>query len=238
MADSVVRQRLTRDQIAIIAGEEKGQPQRIRALEGLVAAIDSDPIEAISSPVSGNTTYTISNVIGFQSILIRKANLVASAGGPFTLTITTGSGDVVYVPIAASGDTILSGDLLFDVYVDSSGNVISKDWEIYGSNSVALGYKLGSSGDASQFGTYVGKAMSNTTANYFGTTSGTTYFSQFFQTLGIPMVGSYFAVSNTEIGGSSRTTLHTSSNFQIQSFTGTIALNDSGYWGVWGRWRA
>jgi hypothetical protein len=135
MAETRASKQLTRDQFAIIAGPEKGQHQRITALEDLVASVNSDPTEAVSSPVSGNTTYTISNVIGFQSILIRKANLVASAGGPFTLTITTGSGDVVYVPIAAFGDTILSGDLLFDVYVDSSGNVISKDWVISGSNT-------------------------------------------------------------------------------------------------------
>ena len=153
MAETRASKQLTRDQFAIIAGEEKGQPQRIRALEDLVASVNTDPVEAVSSPVSGNTTYTISNVIGFQSILIRKANLVASAGGPFTLTITTGSGDVVYVPIAAFGDTILSGDLLFDVYVDSSGNVESKDWEIEGSN-VRGTYRSYPGGHISQIGVY------------------------------------------------------------------------------------
>jgi hypothetical protein len=148
VADSLVRQKLTRDQVAIIVGKEDGQPQRIRAFEDLLASIITDPVEVVTSPVSGDTTYTISNVIGFQSILIREANLVASAGGPFILTLTTGVGTVVEVPIAAFGDTITSGDLLFDVYVDSSGNLIAKDWGISGNNSNGR-YQIGSDGSLS-----------------------------------------------------------------------------------------
>jgi hypothetical protein len=53
----------------------------------------------------------------------------------------------VKVPIATSGDTITSGDLIFDIYVDDTGNVTSKDWDVSGSNSNGA-YKLSSTGDA------------------------------------------------------------------------------------------
>ena len=92
----------------------------------------------LSAAISGNTTYnTIPNVQGLYTVWIPVAYLKASAGGPFTLTLSTGVAgkSSVTVPIAASGDTITSTDLLFDVYVDGAGNLSSKAWEISGSNA-------------------------------------------------------------------------------------------------------
>ena len=59
----------------------------------------------------------------------------ASSGGPFTVTITTGTGKTVIVPIAASGDTLTSPDLQIEVTVDPSGNVRSASFTVSGSNS-------------------------------------------------------------------------------------------------------
>jgi len=69
------------------------------------------------------------------TIIIPAATLVSASGGPYTLTIKTASGTVVYVPIIKNGDTLLSGALQFNTYVDASGNVTSDAWEIEGSNS-------------------------------------------------------------------------------------------------------
>ena len=93
-------------------------------------------IKPLSGTVSGNTTYnTIPNVAGTHIIYIPAAYLVAASGGPWTLTLGTGSGTTVVVPIAAAGDTLLSGALLFNVYVDGSGNVTSDFFEVQGGNS-------------------------------------------------------------------------------------------------------
>ena len=59
----------------------------------------------------------------------------ASSGGPFTVTITTGTGKTVIVPIAASGDTLTSPDLQIEVTVDPSGNVRSASFTVSGSNA-------------------------------------------------------------------------------------------------------
>lgn len=93
--------------------------------------------QPLSSAISANTSYTLPNAPGLVSIYIPVAYLKASSGGPFTLTLTTGvSGKTnVVVPISPSGDTISSGYLLFDVYVDSVGNVVSKAWDIVGVNT-------------------------------------------------------------------------------------------------------
>ena len=71
------------------------------------------------------------------SILVPAATLKASAGGPFSVTLTTGvSGKSnIIIPISPSADTISSGNLLFDINIDSAGNISSKAWSIAGSNS-------------------------------------------------------------------------------------------------------
>lgn len=110
-------------------------------------------IQPIPGKVSSDVTYIV-NGLGVQTVLIKATSLKASSGGPYRLTITSGTGSDVLVPIAASGDTILSGDLLFDIYIDSSGNVISKAWEISGSNTDGV-YSKTSTGDMIQEGLYV-----------------------------------------------------------------------------------
>ena len=95
------------------------------------------PMQPLNAAPSGNTTYNLPNVYPAQyQIYIPKAYMVAASGGPYTLTIQTpAGGTTVIVPLSPTGDMISSGALLFDVYVDSSGNVASKQWQISGSNS-------------------------------------------------------------------------------------------------------
>ena len=61
----------------------------------------------------------------------------ASSGGPFTVTFTTGVAgkQTVAVPVNLATDTLTSGILQFDIFVDSVGNVSSSFWTVAGSNS-------------------------------------------------------------------------------------------------------
>ncbi len=106
----------------------------------------TNEIIAISGTTSSNITVTLyfnastQNGVKSYKVYIPSASLVAGSGGPYTLTITTGSGNSVWVPISATGNTLystsgVSNNLMFNIYVDSSGNVTSDDWQISGSNS-------------------------------------------------------------------------------------------------------
>lgn len=98
----------------------------ISTLSDLVRPITINPIQPLSAQISANTTYTLTAAQateGMKTILIPAAYLVASAGGPFTLTITTGAGTTETVTISAAGSTIISGDLMFNIQVDAGGNV-------------------------------------------------------------------------------------------------------------------
>ena len=106
----------------------------------------TNEIIAISGTTSSNRTITLyfnastQNGVKSYKVYIPSASLVAGSGGPYTLTITTGSGNSVWVPISATGNTLystsgVSNNLMFNIYVDSSGNVTSDDWQISGSNS-------------------------------------------------------------------------------------------------------
>jgi hypothetical protein len=104
---------------------------------GVSGSVPIPMVQPLSSAINANTTYNLpSTYPGEYIILIPAAYLKASSGGPYTLTIQTpAAGTSVKVPISASGDTILSGNLLFEVYVDASGNVTSDQWQISGSNT-------------------------------------------------------------------------------------------------------
>lgn len=93
------------------------------------------PLQPLTNPITTNTTYTIPSNIKSAIILIPATLLKAGTGGPWLLTITSGSGTTVTVPISASGDTITSPNLMFNIYVDGSGNVSSDAWTISGSNA-------------------------------------------------------------------------------------------------------
>lgn len=116
-----------------------GNTLSIATLSDVLRPMTIDPVIPISSPVSGDTTHNLTRTVeGVQLVYIAASNLVASAGGPFTLTITTGSGNTAKVPIAPAGLTISSGNLLFDIYVDESGNVENKAWIIEGTDGSAF----------------------------------------------------------------------------------------------------
>ena len=93
-------------------------------------------INPLPARPSGNVTYAVPSTSGIYQIYIPSSYLVATSGGPFTLTLNTSKNAAsVVVPIGASVNTISSGNLFFNIYVDASGNVTSDAWEISGSNS-------------------------------------------------------------------------------------------------------
>ena len=94
------------------------------------------PLKPLSSAPSGNITFQAPTTAGIYMVYIPVGYLVATSGGPYMLIIQSSvMGRTVSVPIGASGNTISSGDLLFNIYIDSSGNVTSNAWEIAGSNA-------------------------------------------------------------------------------------------------------
>lgn len=129
------------EQIPALEDGVDGNTLAISTLSDLVRPITINLIEPLSAQVSANTTYTLSGgeaTEGMKTIFIPDSFLTASAAGPFTLTITTGSGDTVLVPISPSTNTISSGNLMFDIHVDAAGNVSGKSWEIRGLLGSAL----------------------------------------------------------------------------------------------------
>jgi hypothetical protein len=119
--------------------------------QGLMGAlydtIMPDVIQPLGAAPSGNVVYnTIPVSPQIWRILIPAAYLVAASGGPWTLTLGTGSGATVVVPIIQAGDTLLSGDLLFSVYVDASGNVRDDFWQIVASAAAGGTYYKQSDG--------------------------------------------------------------------------------------------
>ena len=101
----------------------------------------------------------------------------ASSGGPFIVTITTGTGTTVIVPIAASGDTLTSPDLQIEITVDPSGNVRSASFIVSGSNSNGSWVKLANHTMRS-WGSYdvTIDTLDATSTNMFGTTAGNYYY--------------------------------------------------------------
>lgn len=164
---------LTRDQLAVICHNDQ---QAIRTLEltllginqlpdledgiddntlaistlsDLVRPITINLIEPLPAPVGADTTYTLTGgeaTEGMKTVVIPAASLVATAAGPFTLTITTGLGTDALVPITVSTNSITSGALMFDIHIDSVGNITSKYWEISGTGALSS-YLQKSTGD-------------------------------------------------------------------------------------------
>jgi len=88
-------------------------------------------IRPLTGTISANTTYTIPEGEAVYTCIIPKAYLVASSGGPYTLTLTTGvSGkETVVVPISRVGVTLINKSLNFNIYIDVDGNIISEPFE-------------------------------------------------------------------------------------------------------------
>ena len=125
---------------AIVAGNNVGYINANIAggnYNGSINDIVYDTI-VISGSINANRTVNLYYNSGTQNGVKRYTVIlasVASSGGPYTVTLTTGTGATVVVPIAASGDTVYSNPLVFMLYVDSSGNVIDGPWKISGGNT-------------------------------------------------------------------------------------------------------
>jgi len=129
--------------------EVVGTPITPAALNNIETGIfTGNTVYPLTGTVSSDTTYTISVYPQMMTVIIPKAYLVASSGGPYTLTLTTGvSGkETVIVPIASVYYSITSNSLRFGVYIDSEGNVTSDDFSISAYSTGDLGCSLFFSG--------------------------------------------------------------------------------------------
>jgi hypothetical protein len=137
--------------LPVLTGDTNADQTAIRkallALTGSSSGSSSSGtvIEPLSAKISHAASYSLTGGQGNYTIYIPSAYLVAASGGPYNLTLTTGaSGATNYIiSISPYGDTILSGDLLFDIYVSSSGNVAGYSWSVSGSNSYGTYIKFG-----------------------------------------------------------------------------------------------
>jgi hypothetical protein len=195
------------------------------------------PIFPIPDPISGDRTYLLRNYPRTAVIEIPESSLMASSGGPFVLTLSTGvsGAKTIQVPIAASGDTILSGPLLFDITVDASGNVKSKAWEVSGSNPNG-NYRLGSDGEASQRGTSTQSFATNTVSGAI--------FSGVSGAVSLPRVFVDTAYKATVTNTSAIICVTTSAGITTGSFTfntwfsTSVSASSRPYdWIAFGRWR-
>lgn len=106
-------------------------------LNKVANAASGQVITPLTAQISSNVLYTVPSNAGIYDIYIPVAFMKASSGGPYIVTLTTGTANstTVVLPIAKSGDTLLSGALFLPIYVDAAGNVTSGDWSVSGSNS-------------------------------------------------------------------------------------------------------
>jgi hypothetical protein len=96
-------------------------------------------LHPLGAKISVDTTYTIplASVEQTAFVIIPKEYLISSNASTQSLIITTGvaSSETVIVPISPSGDTITSPSLMFNLYIDTAGNVYSDNFIVSGSNS-------------------------------------------------------------------------------------------------------
>ena len=113
---------------------EQGGLSKGATLEKIALAGIINPLNA---QINVDTTYTIANSPAIYTVIIPKAYLLSSNASTQSLIITTGvaNTETVIVPISPSSDTITSSSLMFNLYIDATGNVYSDAWTISGSNS-------------------------------------------------------------------------------------------------------
>jgi hypothetical protein len=185
------------------------------------------PLQPLTSTLSGNFTYSAPSTSGFYSVYIPSAYLVAASGGPYTLTIQSGSipGSTVKVPISAFGNTIASGNLLFDIYVDSNSNVTAKDFQVSGSNSN---------------GSYV--QFADGTMEEWGTSASYTNGAGVTITLPVPFKDATYIVNQTRVRSGSTNSSTSAPPFAYVVSTSQFTLTSGGtentpsYWTAIGRW--
>jgi len=117
------------------------------------------PLTSVAAS-GANVTYTLPFAVGERKAYIPQAYL-KTAGNAGTLTITTGSGTPLVIPLSASTDTITSGDALIPVYIAPDGSVVAESWSISGSNTNGSYVKYGD-GTMEQWGSQGGSIGSST----------------------------------------------------------------------------
>lgn len=103
----------------------QGHLDLLQKINRVSASIPSNSVlTPLSAAPSANVSYSLPKEAGTYTIYIPSAYLVASANGPFTLTMSSPGNTTssIQVPILAAG-THTPQDMLFVVYVSSTGVV-------------------------------------------------------------------------------------------------------------------
>ena len=207
-----------------------------------IHSINRGILKPLSGTIGVDTTYTIPTGEGTAFIIIPKTYLLSSNATSHSLIITTGvaSSETVIVPISPSGDTITSPSLMINLYIDSTGNVYSESFQVFGSNSAGSWIKF-ADGTMEEWGLFVsGTSMTIVNLNIG------TYGWSFYEVLSnISWPASFIDATYRVIGavgdttnnmGSVRFQLKTSSGAQM-IFDGVAATSSNIDWRAIGRWR-
>jgi hypothetical protein len=126
---------------APVMANSQDQAEVTKLSDDLVSQINNTSTSTIFKPLSGvqngDSIYTLPLGLAWYKCYIPSAYLVSTDSSGHALTIRTSANGskVVKVPLAPSGDTILSGNLFFDVLIDDAGNVTAGAFEISASNA-------------------------------------------------------------------------------------------------------
>jgi hypothetical protein len=194
----------------------------------------SSVISPLKSVPNGNVIYPLPNGTGSYTVFIPSPYLVASFGGPYTLTLKTTAGNTVVVPIAALDDTLLSGGLLFNVYFDSSGNIAADAFEISGSNANGSWIKFGD-GTMEQWGTYQATLVLSGAVQAVSSPYPLTFYSVGFSQVQCWPIGTWSGFSNVSSGPGNPPSL---TQGQGEVLNSVMAQNVYVTFHAIGRWKA
>ena len=192
-------------------------------------------LQPITKVPSGNLVYqmpTLNNnlVPGLYPIYIPAKYLVSSGAG-YNLTLTTFQKNMstVTIPISPSGDTLTSSNLLFNVFVDSIGNVTSNNWQISGSNSNGSYVKFAD-------GTMICDYYDGTNLRTTSSPTGTLFYAEVYQSFAasfkvgtVPIVTPAYRSQGAILFGSAD--ISGATNIGTYMFLMSVFITGSGYMG-------
>jgi hypothetical protein len=214
-----------------------GSRWRVRKVSnGNMAEVPSTIFQPLTSVAASgaSVTYTLPLAVGERKAYIPQAYL-KTAGNAGTLTITTGSGTPLVIPLAASTDTITSGDALIPVYIAPDGSVVAENWGISGSNSNGTYIRYGD-GTMEHWGTTI-SITTSTSSNATGI-----YFQQLSQNLPVSFINTSYIVTSSPyqspgFGWSAHITVSSSSYISILLLSLSNTYTTSIMWHAIGRWK-
>lgn len=116
--------------------------------------------ELLSAQVTTTSTViTLANTPGIYNVVIPSAYMTANCatGVSAIVTVTTGTGATVIIPLCPKGDGLFSGNFYTSINIDSVGNCYSNYFNIIGANANGW-WECDSNGNIKQYSIISGTA--------------------------------------------------------------------------------